>query len=153
MNRNDRPIQILLVEDNPGDIRLTEEALRESKINHVLYVANNGQQGLERLRSTADSADSFRPDLIFLDLNMPLMNGHEFLTIIKQDENLKKIPVVVLTTSGDDDDILETYNLHANCFVTKPVELEQFIKVILEVYHFWFSIVELPKDHQELTAK
>ena len=142
---NGEPINILQVEDSLGDIRLTKEALRESSINHVLHIANNGLEALDFLRREGKYLQSTRPDMIFLDLNMPLMNGLEFLKIIKQDDYFKRIPVVVLTTSNDNTDILETYNLHANCFVTKPVELDQFIKVISEVYQFWFSIVELPK--------
>ena len=138
------PVEILLVEDNQGDIRLTQEALKESKIYNNLHIARDGVEALAFLRQEEQYANAAMPDLILLDLNMPRMNGREVLGIIKQDEDFKKIPVIILTTSDNGDDIVETYQLHANCFVTKPVELDAFIEVVQEIHQFWVSVVRLP---------
>lgn len=139
-----RPIEILLIEDNPGDVRLTVEALRESKIQNRLHNAKDGMEAVAFLRRKGEYADAPRPDLILLDLNLPKMNGPEVLAEIKEDTALKHIPVVILTGSKDTDDITKTYNLHANCYVTKPIDLEQFIMVVKSISDFWLTIVKLP---------
>lgn len=138
------PINILLVEDNPGDVRLTVEALREGKVHNHLSVARDGVEALAFLRQQGEFADAPRPDVILLDLNLPKKDGREVLAEIKADERLRRIPVVVLTTSKAEEDILRSYALHANCYVTKPVDLEQFITVVRSIEDFWFSIVRLP---------
>jgi len=143
-----RPIEILLVEDNPGDVRLTQEALQEGKVSNNLHVVMDGVEALAYLRREGQYADQIRPDLILLDLNMPKMDGRELLSEIKADDDLKRIPVVVLTTSKAEEDILKTYNLHANCYITKPVDLDQFINVVNSIESFWMTIVILPpKEH------
>jgi chemotaxis family two-component system response regulator Rcp1 len=133
------PIEILLVEDNPADVRLTQEALREGKVKNNLRVARDGEEALAYLRTT-----TVRPDLILLDLNLPRRDGREVLQEIKNDPKLKTIPVVVLTTSAAEIDIVRTYELHANCYITKPVDLDQFIKVVKSIDDFWLTIVKLP---------
>jgi len=138
------PIDILLVEDNPGDVRLTREALKEGKIHNRLSVVGDGVEALRFLRREGQYADAFRPDVIFLDLNLPKMDGREVLEQIKQDPILRTIPVVVLTSSHAEMDVARAYDLHANCYVTKPVDLDQFIKVVRSIEDFWFSIVKLP---------
>ena len=137
-------VEILLVEDNPGDIRLTKEALKEGKLLNKLYVAEDGVEALRFLRREGEYADAPRPDLILLDLNLPKMDGREVLEEIKSDGQLKLIPVVVLTTSKAEEDILKVYNLHANCYITKPVDLNQFLEVIKSIKDFWLAIVRLP---------
>lgn len=139
-----RPVKILLVEDNPGDIRLTKEALKEGKVLNDLYIAQDGIEAMAFLHREGAFADMPRPDLILLDLNLPKKDGHEVLADIKSDPDLKSIPVVILTTSSSDEDVLKTYELHANCYITKPVDLEQFITVVQSVEDFWFAIVRLP---------
>jgi len=139
-----RPVIILLVEDNVGDVRLTREALKEGKVLNSLYVAEDGIEALEFLRNEGRFTRMPRPDLILLDLNLPKKDGREVLHDIKSDPLLLSIPVVILTTSKDEEDIIQSYDLHANCFITKPVNLDQFIKVVLSVEEFWFSIVRLP---------
>ena len=141
-----KPIEILLVEDNPGDVRLTQEAFKEGKVLNNLSVVEDGAEAMAFLRQQGKYADVPRPDLILLDLNLPKKDGRQVLPEIKEDTNLKRIPVVVLTTSKAEQDILKTYNLHANCYVTKPVDLEQFISVVRFVQHFWLSIVKLPPE-------
>jgi len=141
-----RPVEILLVEDNPGDVRLTQEALKESKVRNNMYVAPDGLEALAFLHREGQYADVRRPDLILLDLNLPRMDGREVLAEIKEDPDLKRIPVVILTTSKADEDILRSYNLHANCYITKPVDLDQFITVVRSVEGFWFTIVKLPPE-------
>ena len=141
-----KPIEILLVEDNPGDVRLTREAFKEGKVLNNLSVVEDGVEAVAFLRQQGKYADAPRPDLILLDLNLPKKDGREVLPEIKGDTNLKRIPVVVLTTSKAEQDIVKTYNLHANCYVTKPVDLEQFISVVRSVQHFWLSIVKLPPE-------
>jgi chemotaxis family two-component system response regulator Rcp1 len=139
-----QPIDILLVEDSPGDVRLTIEALKEGKVNNRLTVASDGVEAMAVLRREGPHADAPRPDLVLLDLNLPKMDGREVLAQIKADESLRRIPVVVLTTSKAEEDILRSYNLHANCYITKPVDLDQFITVVKTIEDFWFSIVKLP---------
>jgi chemotaxis family two-component system response regulator Rcp1 len=138
------PIDILLVEDNAADVRLTQEVLTESKVHNNLIVANDGQEALMCLRREGKFKSSPRPDLILLDLNLPIKDGREVLADIKADPNLKRIPVVVLTTSKAEEDIMKTYNLHANCYITKPVDLEQFVTVVKYIEDFWLAIVRLP---------
>jgi CheY-like chemotaxis protein len=140
-----KPVEILLVEDNPGDVRLTIEGLKEGKVNNNLYVVEDGVEAMAFLRREGKYAEAVRPDLILLDLNLPKKDGREVLTEIKADENLRFIPVVVLTTSEAEQDILRAYSLHANCYITKPVDLEQFIAVVTSIEDFWFTIVKLPR--------
>ena len=141
---NTRPIEILLVEDNPGDVRLTREALKENKIANNLHVAPDGVEAMAFLHKEGSHAAAPRPDLILLDLNLPRKDGREVLADIKSDRDLKRIPVVILTTSEAERDIYETYNLHANCYITKPVDLDRFIDVVKQVEGFWLTIVKLP---------
>ena len=141
-----RPVEVLLVEDNPGDVRLTREALREGKVQNNLNVAPDGVEALAYLRREGPYADAPRPDLILLDLNLPRKDGREVLEELKADSNLKNIPVVVLTSSQAEQDILRAYELHANCYITKPVDLEQFIHVVQSIENFWFTIVKLPPE-------
>jgi chemotaxis family two-component system response regulator Rcp1 len=140
-----RPIEILLVEDNPGDVRLTIESLKESKVRNNLSLAQDGVEAMEFLRRQGRYAGAVRPDLILLDLNLPRMDGREVLAQIKADANLKTIPVVVLTTSRAEQDVLRSYELQANCYISKPVDLEQFITVVKSIEDFWFTIVTLPR--------
>jgi CheY-like chemotaxis protein len=142
---NGRPVEILLVEDNPGDVRLTVEALREGKVRNHLSVATDGVEALAYVRREGKYANAVRPDLILLDLNLPRKDGRQVLAEIKADVDLKTIPVVILTTSKADEDILHSYDLHANCYVTKPVDLDQFITVVKSIEDFWLTIVALPK--------
>jgi len=142
------PVDILLVEDNEADVRLTQEVLSESKIRNNLIVVNDGAEALACLRQQGKFKNSARPDLILLDLNLPVKDGREVLQQIKQDPELKRIPVVVLTTSKAEEDILRTYNLHANCYITKPVDLEQFVTVVRYIEDFWLAIVKLPPNHK-----
>ena len=141
-----KPVEILMVEDNPGDIRLTMEAIRESKLHNNLHVVKDGIEALAYLRQEGDYADLPRPDLILLDLNLPKKDGREVLREIKMDKEIGRIPVVILTTSQAEEDVLKTYDLHANCFITKPVDLEQFIKVVQSIEFFWLTIVRLPPE-------
>ena len=144
IKKRGRPVIILLVEDNPGDVLLTEEALQEGKVCNDLYVAEDGMEAIAFLRREGKYEDMPRPDVILLDLNLPRMDGREVLAEIKADPDLKRIPVVILTTSSADEDILKSYDLHANCYITKPVDLDQFIEVVKSVKHFWFTIVKMP---------
>lgn len=141
---NVKAIDILLVEDNPGDVRLTLEAFNEGRMVNNLSVVEDGVEAMAYLRQEGQYAEASRPDLILLDLNLPRKHGREVLTEIKDDPNLKRIPVVVLTTSEAEQDVLESYDLHANCYITKPVDLEQFIQVVQYVENFWLGIVKLP---------
>ncbi len=138
------PIEILLVEDNPGDANLTKKALADSKVRNNMHVAEDGEEALAFLRQEGDFSDARRPDLILLDLNLPKTSGHEVLQEIKDDETLSTIPVVVLSSSSAEEDIIKTYKLHASCYVSKPVDLTQFMKVVKSIDDFWFSIVRLP---------
>ncbi len=139
-------VEILLVEDNPGDVRLTQEALKESKIRNNLSIVKDGVDALAFLRREGIYQNAPRPDIILLDLNLPRKDGREVLHEIKEDDILKRIPVVILTTSDDEHDILVSYNLHANCYITKPVDLAQFVRIIKNIEDFWLTIVRLPPD-------
>lgn len=141
---NDKAVEILLVEDNEGDIRLTQEALIESRLVNRMQVVRDGVEALAYLRGEGQYAGAVRPDMILMDLNLPRMDGRELLTVIKADERLKQIPVVVLTTSQAEQDVLRTYELHANCYISKPVDLDQFLVVVKAIEDFWFTIVSLP---------
>lgn len=138
------PIEILLVEDNPGDVRLTQEVLKEGKVHNTLSIVENGVEAISFLKKENEYKDAPTPDLILLDLNLPKKDGREVLLDIKKDTDLKKIPVVVLTTSQAEEDILNVYDLNANCYVSKPVDLGQFIDVVKSIEDFWLSIVKLP---------
>ncbi len=142
-------IQVLLVEDNPGDVRLTKEALKEGKMLNRVTVVGDGVEALSFLRRQGKYADAGQPDLILLDLNLPKKDGRQVLAEIKADPGLKRIPVVVLTTSSAEEDILKTYDLHANCYVTKPVDLEQFMRVVKSIEDFWITVVKLPSEDAE----
>ncbi len=144
MNIRVEPIKILLIEDSEGDVRLVQEALKEGKLHNRLFVVRDGVEGMNFLLKTGKYQDVSRPDLILLDLNMPKMDGRELLAEIKQHEDLKRIPVVILTTSSSEADILKTYNLHANCYIIKPLNLDEFIRVVRSIESFWLSIVKLP---------
>jgi CheY-like chemotaxis protein len=139
-----RPIQILMVEDNPDDIELTVEALKDARVGNILSVVKDGEEALSYLHCRGKYQQAVRPDLILLDLNMPKKNGRDVLREIKNDPHLKRIPVVVLTTSQAEEDILHTYNLHANCYITKPVDFNQFLKVVRSIEDFWLTVVKLP---------
>jgi chemotaxis family two-component system response regulator Rcp1 len=139
-----KKIDILLVEDNPGDVRLTEEALREGKVLNRLSVVGDGAEALDYLFQRGAHAGASRPDLILLDLNLPKKDGREVLAEIKADGSLKRIPVVVLTTSQAEEDVFKSYNLHANCYIAKPVDFDSFIHVIRSIDAFWLSVVRLP---------
>ena len=144
MRQTGDAVDILLVEDNPADVTLTEEALQESKLANRLMVAEDGVQALAMLRRQGVHAQLPKPDLILLDLNLPRMGGREVLAQIKSDEALRRIPVVILTTSKAEEDVFQSYDLHANCYITKPIDLQQFIKVVKVVDEFWLTIVRLP---------
>ena len=139
-------VEILLVEDNPGDVRLTLEAFKDAKVRNNLSVVENGVEAMTFLRREGKFASAPRPDLILLDLNLPKKDGREVLEEIKADADLRRIPVVVLTTSQAEEDILKTYNLHANCYITKPVDFDQFIKIVRSIEEFWLTIVKLPSE-------
>ena len=139
-----RPIEILLVEDNPGDVRLTREALKDAKMSNLLHVVEDGASALDFLHQRGDYVHAPRPDLILLDLNLPRKNGREVLQEIKEDPRLKIIPVVILTSSQAEEDILGAYSLHANCYLTKPVDFAQLTKIVRTIEDFWLSIVTLP---------
>ncbi len=141
-----RPIEILLVEDNPGDVRLTEEALKESTVINHLRVVRDGEEALAFLRREGQYTQALRPDLILLDLNLPKRDGRQVLADIKRDEQLRRIPVVILTTSNAELDIIKSYDLHANCYITKPVDLDQFTKVVKSIEDFWLTTVMLPQE-------
>ena len=138
------PIEILLVEDNPGDVRLTQEALRDSKVANNLHTVGDGVEALRFLRREGEYADSPRPDLMLLDLNLPRLGGREVLEQVKEDPDLRRIPVVVLTTSEAEDDVVRSYELHANAYVRKPVDFDQFTEVVRLIEDFWFTVVKLP---------
>ena len=138
-------IEILLVEDNPGDARLTREALRDGKVQNNLHIAVDGVEAMAFLRRQGPHAGAVRPDLILLDLNLPRKSGREGLAEVKSDPELARIPVVVLTTSKAEEDVAKAYDFHANCYITKPVDFEQFITVVRSIEEFWFTIVRLPK--------
>jgi chemotaxis family two-component system response regulator Rcp1 len=139
-----RPIEILLVEDNPSDVRLVQEAFKDGKLRNNLSVVDDGEKALAFLKREGIYEEAPRPDLILLDLNLPRLNGREMLSQVKECPELRHIPIVVLTTSKSEEDILRSYELHANCYVTKPVDLDQFIRVVQSIEYFWLSIVKLP---------
>jgi len=140
-----KEIEILLVEDSPGDVRLTIEALKDGKIHNHLSVVSDGEEALAFLRQQGPYAKVPRPDLILLDLNLPKKDGREVLREIKQEEDLKRIPVVILTISTAEKDILKAYDLHANCYISKPVDFDQFTNVVKSIEDFWFTVVKLPR--------
>ena len=139
-----RAVEILLVEDNPADVRLTVEAFKEGTVRHKLSVARDGVEALDILFRRGIHNQAVRPDIILLDLNLPRKDGREVLQTIKADQTLRRIPVVVLTTSSAEEDILRSYDLHVNCYITKPVDMERFIEVVRTIENFWFNIVQLP---------
>jgi two-component system, chemotaxis family, response regulator Rcp1 len=141
-----KPVDILLVEDNPGDVRLTQEALKEAKLVVNLHVVNDGVEAMAFMRREGQYASKPRPDIVLLDLNLPKKDGREVLAEIKSDPDLKRTPVVIVTTSKAEEDIVKTYDLHANCFVTKPLDLDQFVIMVQSIEHFWLTIVKLPTD-------
>lgn len=138
------PIEILLVEDNPGDVRLTKEAIKDGKVINNLYVVGDGIEALDFLHKKGSFEKVPRPDLVLLDLNLPRKNGREVLAEIKADENLRSIPVIILSTSEAENDIMKSYELNANCYVTKPVDLDDFMNVVKSIEDFWLSVVKLP---------
>jgi CheY-like chemotaxis protein len=139
-----KPVEMLLVEDNPGDARLAIEALKDAKVHNNLSWVQDGVEAMAFLRREGEYSDAPRPDVILLDLNLPKKDGREVLADVKEDEDLRRIPVVILTVSGAEEDIVKTYNLHANCYIRKPIDLDQFIKVVKAIKDFWLSIVILP---------
>jgi CheY-like chemotaxis protein len=141
-----RPVEVLLVEDNPGDVRLTQEALKDTKLANGLHVARDGEEAMAFLRREGRYTSAPRPDAVFLDLNLPRKDGREVLAEMKADPSLRKIPVVVVSSSQAEQDIVMTYNLGVNCYVTKPLDLDQFVAVVQAIEHFWFSVVTLPTD-------
>jgi CheY-like chemotaxis protein len=144
MTNEGQDLNILLVEDNPGDVRLTQEALREAKIANTVWIARDGEAAMEFLRQQGVHADAPRPDLVLLDLNLPRKDGREVLEEVKNDPTLHRIPVIVLTTSNADRDVLLSYDLHANCYIKKPIEYEEFINAVRGIENFWLKIVRLP---------
>ncbi|MCX5684417.1 MAG: response regulator [Planctomycetota bacterium] len=147
MNWSDtKPVEILLVEDSPGDVRLTMEALKEAKVLNNLSVAGDGVEAMAFLRREGPHAKAPRPDVVLLDLNLPKKDGREVLAEIKADPNLRRIPIVVLTTSRAEEDIIRAYDLHANCYITKPVDFKQFLEVVQSIENFWLTVVKLPHN-------
>lgn len=143
-DRESRQIEILLIEDNPGDARLTQEAMRAAKMTNVLHVVEDGVQAMEFLRQRSRFKDAPRPDLILLDLNLPKKDGRAVLAEVKADPDLRRIPVVVLTTSRSEEDVMQAYDMHANAYVTKPVNLDQFMRIVALIDEFWLKVVTLP---------
>jgi CheY-like chemotaxis protein len=137
-------VDILLVEDNPGDARLAIEAMKDSKVRNKIYHVSDGVEAMAYLRKQGKYANAVRPDIILLDLNLPKKDGREVLAEIKQDEDLKRIPVVILTVSKSEEDVLKSYNLHANCYISKPIDLNQFMTIVKSIEDFWLTIVKLP---------
>ena len=142
----DKPIQILLVEDNPADIDLTREGFEVGKLKNDLHVVTDGIEAMRFLRKEGEHASAPRPDLMLLDLNLPKKDGREVLAEIKQDPGLQRIPVVILTSSDAEEDVVKSYQLHANCYIRKPVNLERFMKIVSTVEDFWFTVVKLPGE-------
>ncbi|HEY5901185.1 MAG TPA: response regulator, partial [Anaerolineales bacterium] len=141
-----RPVEILLVEDSPADVRLTQEVFKEGRVRNRLSVAWDGEEAMARLHRQGNFADAVLPDIILLDLNLPRKDGRQVLAEIKADPDLRRIPIVILTTSQAESDLLQSYNLHANCYIVKPVELEHFIDVVRQIEGFWLQIVSLPPN-------
>jgi chemotaxis family two-component system response regulator Rcp1 len=139
------PIEVLLVEDSPGDVRLTREALKDAKVHISLHVASDGIEAMAYLQCEGPYVNAIRPDLILLDLNLPRKDGRQVLKEIKESPTLRSIPVVILTTSSSEADILQSYHLHANCYISKPVDLDGFLKVVQSIDSFWLSVVKLPR--------
>jgi CheY-like chemotaxis protein len=139
-------VEILLVEDNPADVRLIRETFKDFKVSNNLSVARDGMEAMAMLKKQGQYADSVKPDVILLDLNLPRKNGFEVLEELRQDPDLKRIPVVILSTSDSEKDVMKSYDLHANCFVTKPVGLDEFIKIVMSIENFWLSVVKLPPE-------
>ncbi|OGP92951.1 MAG: response regulator [Deltaproteobacteria bacterium RBG_16_48_10] len=140
-----KPVEVLLVEDNPGDVRLTKEAFKDGRMINHLNVVEDGVEALAYLRREGKYATGSLPDLVLLDLNLPKKDGREVLSEMKNDENLKRIPVVILTTSTAEQDIFKTYDLHANCYINKPVDFDRFLTVVRAIEDFWLTIVKLPR--------
>jgi two-component system, chemotaxis family, response regulator Rcp1 len=147
------PIEVLLVEDSPGDIRLTREAFKDAKVHITLHVALDGVEAMDFLNRKGKYSNAARPDLILLDLNLPKKDGREVLEEIKESPVLKSIPVVILTTSASEADILRSYKLHANCYITKPVDLDGFLEVVKSIDSFWLSVVQLPRELKPSAAE
>ncbi len=141
-----RPVEILLVEDNPGDIMLTQQAFKQARLANNIHVARDGESALEMLYKQGEYTDMVTPDIVLLDLNLPKKDGREVLEEVKEDAVLKHIPVVVLSSSKADQDVIKTYNLHANSYIIKPVNMEKFFEVVSAIEHFWFTVVTLPKE-------
>lgn len=139
-----KAVDILLVEDNPGDIRLTQEAMKEARLTNTLHIARNGVQALDFLHQRGEFAEAPRPDLVLLDLNLPQLSGREVLKQMKDDAELRRIPVIVLSTSEANRDVLESYDLHANCYINKPVDFDEFLRLLVSIESFWFQLVKLP---------
>ncbi len=144
-----RPAEVLLVEDNPGDVRLTKEALNEGKVLINLSAVKDGIEAMKFLRKKGKYSKAHRPDIIFLDLNLPKKHGREVLAEVKSDKDLRRIPVVILTMSKDDEDVLNSYDLHANCYITKPIDLDRFMEVVQSIENFWLTVVKLPTNGNE----
>lgn len=142
---NNEPVEILLVEDNPGDARLAIEALKENKVRNILYHVKDGVEAMAFLRREGEYADAPVPDLVLLDLNMPRKDGREVLAEVKEDPTLRKLPIVILTTSAAERDLMKSYDLHANAYVVKPLDLDRFVEVVQAIESFWFTIVKLPR--------
>ena len=147
-NEKGKPVEILLIEDNPGDVRLATEALKVATVANNLNVTMDGEDAMAYLRKEGKYGQAVKPDIILLDLNLPILDGREVLAQIKQDPDLKKIPVLVLTISQNENDIRLCYNNHANCYITKPIDYNHFIKVVKSIEHFWFGIAQLPIDER-----
>lgn len=139
-----KAVDILLVEDNPGDIRLTQEAMKEARLTNTLHVARNGVQAMDFLHQRGEFQEAPRPDLVLLDLNLPQLSGREVLKQMKDDAVLRRIPVIVLSTSEANRDVLESYDLHANCYINKPVDFDEFLRLLVSIESFWFQLVKLP---------
>ncbi len=148
-----KPIEVLLVEDNPGDVVLTVEAFQGGKMTNHLSIVEDGEEAMAYLRQEGRYADAAAPDLILLDLNLPKMDGREVLQEIKKDEHLRRIPVVILTTSTAEQDILKTYDLHANCYINKPVNFDEFLTVVRAIENFWLTIVKLPQNGEPYVGR
>jgi two-component system, chemotaxis family, response regulator Rcp1 len=144
LSTNGRPVEILLVEDNMGDVRLTQEAFKDSKILNNISFVRDGGEAIEYLKAEGKYKGVLRPDIILLDLDLPKKNGREVLSEIKRDENLRRIPVIILTVSKAEDDVIKAYDLHANCFITKPISVDKFFSIVRTIEDFWLSIVRLP---------
>ncbi len=146
--KRSKAVEILLIEDSPGDVRLTIEALKEAKVNNNLSIVQDGVEAMDYLRQEGSFKNAIRPDLILLDLNLPRKDGREVLAEVKNDPDLKQIPVVVLTTSRSETDVLQAYDLHANCYITKPVDFKQFMTVVKSIEDFWLTVVKLPPNNK-----